>query len=203
MSHLGLLDDADHEAKYGGDEEYRKSELRIQALGAAISRRDWHAVETAYASIRDKFYSHAVDPYPSPIQQIAQAFEHGELPPMTGTDFLSDSPEEDLPPMKIAEIAAKAGFDAHSLLPWEKLDELDRADLLVTMRAAIEAIAPRLKAEGLREAEIENARLREALTDMLRLADPENQAVGKHLYERERIARARAALSPPPAPETN
>ena len=35
----------------------RGAELRIQALGAAISRRDWHAVEQAYAAIRDKFYS--------------------------------------------------------------------------------------------------------------------------------------------------
>ena len=55
--HLGLLDDADHEAKYGSNDEYRKSELRIQALGAAISRRDWRAVEQAHAAIRDKFYS--------------------------------------------------------------------------------------------------------------------------------------------------
>lgn len=56
--HLGLLDDADHEAKIDADAEYRKSELRIQALGAAVSRRDWHAVELAYAAIRDTFYSH-------------------------------------------------------------------------------------------------------------------------------------------------
>lgn len=34
----------------------REQELRIQALGAAISRRDWHATEQAYAAIRDKFY---------------------------------------------------------------------------------------------------------------------------------------------------
>jgi len=45
------------ENKYDTDAEYRKSELRIQALGAAISRRDWHATEQAYAAIRDKFYS--------------------------------------------------------------------------------------------------------------------------------------------------
>ena len=57
--HLGLLDDADHEAKIDSDAEYRKTELRIQALGAAISRRDWLAVEQAYAAIRDKFYSHS------------------------------------------------------------------------------------------------------------------------------------------------
>jgi hypothetical protein len=35
----------------------RQDELRIQALGAAISRRDWHAVEQAHAAIRDKFYA--------------------------------------------------------------------------------------------------------------------------------------------------
>ena len=57
--HLGILDDADHEAKIDGDTEYRKSELRIQALGAAISRRDWPAAERAYEAIRDKFYSHS------------------------------------------------------------------------------------------------------------------------------------------------
>lgn len=57
--HLGLLDDMDHEAKIGSDEEFRKAELRIHALGAAISRRDWHAVEQAHAAIRDKFYAHA------------------------------------------------------------------------------------------------------------------------------------------------
>lgn len=57
-AHLGLLDDMDHEAKINSDAEYRESELRIQALGAAISRRDWHAAEQAYAAIRDKFYSH-------------------------------------------------------------------------------------------------------------------------------------------------
>lgn len=57
--HLGLLDDMDHEAKQDSDAEYRKSELRIQALGAAISRRDWSGVEQAYSAIRDKFYSHS------------------------------------------------------------------------------------------------------------------------------------------------
>lgn len=58
--HLGLLDDMDHEAKIDTDAELRKSELRIQALGAAISRRDWHATEQAYAAIRDSFYSHRI-----------------------------------------------------------------------------------------------------------------------------------------------
>ena len=33
----------------------RKEQLRIQALGAAISRRDWHAAEQAYNAIRDEF----------------------------------------------------------------------------------------------------------------------------------------------------
>jgi hypothetical protein len=63
-AHLGLLDDADHEAKLDADEaptrarvEYRNAELRIQALGAALSRRDWHATERAYEAIRDAFYT--------------------------------------------------------------------------------------------------------------------------------------------------
>lgn len=81
MSHLGILDDMDHEAKYDTDVEYRKSELRIQALGAAISRRDWHAVEHAHAAIRDKFYSHgpraalsapASPPAPGGVRKIVQ-----------------------------------------------------------------------------------------------------------------------------------
>lgn len=59
--HLGILDDMDHEAKLDTDSELRKSELRIQALGAAISRRDWHATEQAYAAIRDKFYQRSKD----------------------------------------------------------------------------------------------------------------------------------------------
>lgn len=33
----------------------REEQLRIQAVGAAISRRDWHAVEQAYNAIRDEF----------------------------------------------------------------------------------------------------------------------------------------------------
>ena len=33
----------------------RQQQLRIQALGAALSRRDWHATEQAYNAIRDHF----------------------------------------------------------------------------------------------------------------------------------------------------
>jgi hypothetical protein len=33
----------------------RKRQLRIQALGAAISQKDWHAVGVAYNAIRDAF----------------------------------------------------------------------------------------------------------------------------------------------------
>jgi hypothetical protein len=33
----------------------RQEQLRIQALGAAISRRDWHATERAYEAIRDHY----------------------------------------------------------------------------------------------------------------------------------------------------
>ena len=37
------------------EDKKRRAQLRIQALGAAISRRDWWAVEQAYAAIRDAF----------------------------------------------------------------------------------------------------------------------------------------------------
>jgi hypothetical protein len=33
----------------------REQQLRIQALGAALSLRDWHATEQAYNAIRDHF----------------------------------------------------------------------------------------------------------------------------------------------------
>lgn len=52
-----ILDEMDHQAKYQpATVDRREQELRIQALGAAISRRDWHATERAYEAIRDKFY---------------------------------------------------------------------------------------------------------------------------------------------------
>jgi hypothetical protein len=53
-----VLDEMDHQAKYQSAtvDPSREQELRIQALGAAISRRDWHATERAYEAIRDKFY---------------------------------------------------------------------------------------------------------------------------------------------------
>lgn len=52
-----ILDDMDHQAKYQSAtvDPKREQELRIQALGAALSRRDWHAAELAYEAIRDKF----------------------------------------------------------------------------------------------------------------------------------------------------
>ncbi|WP_156795571.1 hypothetical protein [Bradyrhizobium icense] len=37
------------------DDAKRREQLRIQALGAAISRRDWWAAERAYNEIRDAF----------------------------------------------------------------------------------------------------------------------------------------------------
>jgi hypothetical protein len=53
-----VLDEMDHQAKYqpATVDPHREQELRIQALGAAISRRDWHAAERAYEAIRDKFH---------------------------------------------------------------------------------------------------------------------------------------------------
>lgn len=38
-------------------ERKRAERLRIQALGAAISRRDWHEAERAYEAIRDAFHA--------------------------------------------------------------------------------------------------------------------------------------------------
>lgn len=54
-----ILDEMDHQAKYQSAtvDPHRDQELRIQALGAAISRRDWHAAERAYEAIRDRFYA--------------------------------------------------------------------------------------------------------------------------------------------------
>jgi hypothetical protein len=53
-----VLDEMDHQATHQSPmaEPRREQELRIQALGAALSRRDWHATERAYEAIRDKFY---------------------------------------------------------------------------------------------------------------------------------------------------
>lgn len=58
-----ILDEMDHQAKYqpATIDEGRRQELRIQALGAAISRRDWHAAEQAYKAIRDEFYERVAD----------------------------------------------------------------------------------------------------------------------------------------------
>lgn len=56
-AHGEVLDEIDHQAKYQSAtvDTRREQELRIQALGAAISRRDWNATERAYETIRDKF----------------------------------------------------------------------------------------------------------------------------------------------------
>lgn len=57
-----VLDEMDHQAKYqpATVDPKREQELRIQALGAALSRRDWPATERAYEAIRDKFSASAV-----------------------------------------------------------------------------------------------------------------------------------------------
>lgn len=43
-----------------GRDELRTEQLRIQALGAAISRRDWYAAERSYEAIRDEFDQRAI-----------------------------------------------------------------------------------------------------------------------------------------------
>ncbi len=54
-----VMDDLDHSAKIAQEQrpDIRKEELRIHALGAAISRKDWHAVEIAHAAIRDALHA--------------------------------------------------------------------------------------------------------------------------------------------------
>ena len=37
------------------EDRHERRRVRIQALGAAISRKDWHAVSVAYIAIRDAF----------------------------------------------------------------------------------------------------------------------------------------------------
>lgn len=46
-------------------EQTRDEQLRIQAVGAAISRRDWRAVEQAYNAIRDEFDRRPAAPSPA------------------------------------------------------------------------------------------------------------------------------------------
>lgn len=67
----------------------REEQLRIQAVGAAISRRDWHAVEQAYNAIRDEFDRRALaKPASSPaggdvalVRAVKRAMENaGTLP---------------------------------------------------------------------------------------------------------------------------
>ena len=47
----------------------RDEQLRIQALGAAISRKDWHAVELAHAAIRDEFDRRSARPQYRPATE--------------------------------------------------------------------------------------------------------------------------------------
>lgn len=52
-----VMDELDHANRLAQElpRDGRKEQIRIQALGAAISRRDWHATEVAYAALRDAF----------------------------------------------------------------------------------------------------------------------------------------------------
>jgi hypothetical protein len=71
------MDEMDHQAKYQSatTDPRREQELRIQALGAALSRRDWHATEKAYEAIRDQFDCHGVaqaeqEPAPNIVERL-------------------------------------------------------------------------------------------------------------------------------------
>ena len=58
-----VMDELDHAARLAQEEPWasaeklRSEELRIHALGAAISRREWSEVERAHAAIRDEFHA--------------------------------------------------------------------------------------------------------------------------------------------------
>lgn len=69
-----VMDELDHAARLAQEEPWtsaeklRAEELRIHALGAAISRREWSEVERAHAAIRDEFHAR---------QRRARALTHG------------------------------------------------------------------------------------------------------------------------------
>lgn len=126
---LGTLDDMDHEAKYDTDAEYRKSELRIQALGAAISRRDLHAVEQAYAAIRDKFYSHGRR-LPTGFGWINSATEKGSSSQLGPQQEMCD---------RAAIVVARMGH----WVPEEKRSEL-AAHIRIALDTEVEAGGPYL-----------------------------------------------------------
>jgi hypothetical protein len=48
-------EEVNHEFLEKQEARQRRRQLRIQALGAAISQKDWHAVSEAYNAIRDAF----------------------------------------------------------------------------------------------------------------------------------------------------
>lgn len=85
--------------------------------------------------------------------------------------------------------------------------DFDPADDLRLAASRLEALAAEVEKyethlhkveRALMASHLEVERLKGALTDMIRLADPDNRAVGKNLNERERIAIARAALTEKP-----
>lgn len=81
-----VLDETDHQAKYQSAtiNTRREQEVRIQALGAALSRRDWHATERAYEAIRDHF-DRTPDSRPAQ-EQKSQAKEPRQSGDNSGTD---------------------------------------------------------------------------------------------------------------------
>ncbi len=77
-----VLDEMDHEAKYMPSPDIRRQEeLRIQALGAAVSRRDWHAAERAYEAIRDEFDKRSAKPEVRQFKNSAGKVRELEMKP--------------------------------------------------------------------------------------------------------------------------
>ena len=134
MTHIGILDDMEHEAKYDTDTEYRKSELRIQELGAAISRRDWHATEKAYEAIRDKFYysSCAALKDTKPMTDIVEWLKCSAV-------IRSDDPEKRRRYAEAADEIARLRDDSKMLSLCEG-DRKEMADKIERLRTAMQAI---------------------------------------------------------------
>ncbi len=84
----------------------REEELRIQALGAALSRRKWSEVEEAYDKICDEFYRRPRAP------QDATSARGGEEVAETVAGFIRELRSEEDDPDRPAHSERIAGWNA-------------------------------------------------------------------------------------------
>lgn len=146
----------------GGGERYTVPRdvhrRRIQDLGAAISRRDWHAVEMAHAEIRDAFDRPDIYDPAAPaakgrtedrLRETLIAVRDRIASPIYGgiDDTFWMSPTETVVDFIDTSLAASppppAGADT-SLNAWELAEERKRADLFVAKLNEAEGYATRL-----------------------------------------------------------